>query len=61
MKCIRFRRINSDIWEIAFNQDHLNAKLDGEFAEVIIPSKNILIRIWRKFFPLKFIEADIIK
>jgi len=56
MKLIRFRRLNNEHWEIAFTEEHLNAKLNGEIAEIIMPDKNIFIRLWRKFAPLKGIE-----
>ena len=56
MKIIRFRRLNQCHWEIAFNERHLNEKLNGEFAEVIMPAKNIFIRLWRMM--LLFIQDD---
>lgn len=46
-------------WEIAFSEDHLFAKLDGEMAEVIMPPKHLFVRIWRRFFPLKGIECEL--
>jgi hypothetical protein len=67
VKLIRFRRLSQPpvivggvsvaTWEIAFDESHLNAKLNGEMAEVIMPAKSLLIRLWRLFFPLKGIEA----
>lgn len=59
MKVIRFRRLHKDNWEIAFNEEHLFEKLDGDMAEVIMPAKSWLIRLWRKFFPLKGIECTV--
>lgn len=44
------------IGEIAFSQEHLNAKLNGEAAEVIAPEAPWVVRMWRKVFPLKGIE-----
>lgn len=61
MKVIRFRRLSRPAcgpWEIAFNEDHLWQKLDGEMAEVIMPAKPLIVRTWRKLFPLKFVEAQ---
>lgn len=66
MKIIKFRRLNNPIsfdgfqtWEIAFSQQHLNQKLNGEMAEVIMPAESWPVRLWRKNFPLKGIEAEI--
>jgi hypothetical protein len=56
MKLIRFRRIRNLHWEIAFNQQHLNAKLNGETAEVVMPAKPLFVRLWRIFRPLRGIE-----
>ena len=53
MKVIKFKREGNVNWEIAFNEDHLNAKLNGDMAEVIMPKKTILVRLWRVVFPLK--------
>ena len=35
----------------------LNAKLDGDMAEVIDPGKPWYVQFWRRFFPLKMIEC----
>lgn len=56
MKLIRFRRLNRIKWEIAFNQNHLFAKLDGEMAEIIMPNEPLLIRLWLRFFPRRAIN-----
>jgi hypothetical protein len=63
---IRFRRLNQPIeivdgieisrWEVAFSEEHLWAKLDGEMAEIIMPAKSWAVRLWRRFFPLRAIE-----
>ncbi len=59
MKVIRFRRLNQDRWEIAFNEKHLFEKLDGDMAEIIMPAKAWPIRLWRRFFPLRGIECEV--
>ena len=59
MKLIRFRRLDSDMWEIAFNEKHLFEKLDGGTAEIIMPAKAWPIRLWRRFFPLEGIECAV--
>ena len=58
MKIIRFKREGSKYWEIAFNEKHLAAKLNGDMATVIMPAKNIFIRLYRIFFPLKGIDGN---
>ena len=42
--------------EIAFNEEDLRKKLNGDMAIVDMPAKPFFIRIWRKFFPLKGIH-----
>lgn len=69
MKIIKFRRLsnpiqntqgtNLEIWEIAFSQKHLNQKLNGEFAEIIMPAELIFVQFWRKIFPPKEIKAEL--
>jgi hypothetical protein len=59
---IRFRRLSAptiivdhvkiQLWEIAFSEKELFEKLDGELAEVIMPEKPLLVRIFRFLFPL---------
>ncbi len=61
MKIIKFKREGSVNWEIAFNEKHLNVKLNGDMAEVIMPKKAILVRLWRAVFPLKTDGTIIIK
>jgi hypothetical protein len=58
-KLIRFRVADSDMWEIAFNERDLQAKLDGRVAEVIMPAKPWYIRMSRQFFPHKGIELKL--
>ena len=58
MKTIRFRRLNKTLWEIAFNEKHLFEKLDGDTAEIIMPEKSFLVRLWRRFFPVKCINLS---
>ena len=53
MRIIKFRRLKKLYWEIAFNKKHLRMKLNGDMAEIIMPAKPLLIRIWRRFFPIK--------
>ena len=48
MNVIRFRRLDSDRWEIAFSEDHLFQKLDGNMAEVIMPAKPLLCQLWMR-------------
>ena len=36
-------------WEIAFNEKHLNEKLSGDMAEVIMPAKPWWYRLWIRF------------
>jgi len=47
------------LWEIAFSEDHLWAKLNGEMAEIIMPEKSWIVRLYRRFFPLKMIEMTL--
>jgi hypothetical protein len=58
MKIIRFKRSGKENWEIAFNQENLDYKLNGEMAEVIMPAKSLFIRLWRKLFPLHLIKME---
>jgi hypothetical protein len=53
MRVIRFRRLRSKRWEIAFNEAQLHEKLNGEMAEVIMPAKPWYVRLWRRQFPLR--------
>ncbi|OGT59904.1 MAG: hypothetical protein A3E01_10700 [Gammaproteobacteria bacterium RIFCSPHIGHO2_12_FULL_63_22] len=50
---IRFRRLGSERWEIAFSERHLHEKLDGEMAEVEMPAKPWLTRLWLKVCPMR--------
>jgi hypothetical protein len=45
-------------WEIAFSEEHLWAKLDGEMAEIVMPAKHWIVRLWRRFFPLEMIVME---
>jgi len=56
---IKFRRLNKINWEIAFNQEHLDAKLNGEMAEIVMPAKSFFVRLYRLFFPLVAIEKSL--
>ena len=44
-------------WEIALSEEQLWAELDGEMAEIVMPAKSWIVRLWRYFFPLKGIEG----
>ncbi len=71
MKIIRFRRLSNpkyvivvdgikiQAWEIAFNEQGLFAKLQGGLAEIIMPDECLLIRLWRRIFPLKGVEGKL--
>ena len=45
--------------EIAFNEEHLNEKLDGDMAIITMPDKPLIIRLYRWFFPLKENEGKL--
>lgn len=45
------------VWEIAFSETEMNAKLDGDMAEIIDPGKPWYVQLWRRFFPLKMVEC----
>ncbi|MCA9240022.1 MAG: hypothetical protein KDA37_07475 [Planctomycetales bacterium] len=45
-----------EFWEQAPNVQQLREKLDGDMAEVIMPARPWYVRLWRRFFPLTFIE-----
>lgn len=53
------RLVEIDPWEIAFNEEDLFAKLDGEMAEIIMPDKHILARLWGRLFPPKAQECQL--
>jgi hypothetical protein len=48
---IAFRRLGSRYWEIARSDAELDAKLDGEVADVIMPARPLVVRLWRRLFP----------
>lgn len=52
------RMVEIITWEIAFNEDHLWAKLNGEMAEIVMPAKSWPVRLWRRLFPLKLVEMN---
>lgn len=66
---IRFRRLNRptevidgvsvQTWEVAFSQRDLNAKLNGEVAEICMPAAPWYVRLWRICFPLTPLEGII--
>ena len=59
LRLIKFRRLENNprgLWEIAFSEEELFEKLNGEFAEIKMPGKCLAVRVYRKFFPLKGIE-----
>jgi len=51
-RLIRFRRLDRKRWEIAFNQHDLELKLNGDMAEILMPARPLVVRLWRRFFPL---------
>ena len=53
LRIIKFRRLSAKYWEIAFTKEELFYKLDGELAEVEMPAAPLIIRLYRKFFPLR--------
>lgn len=59
MRLIRFRRLHARHWEIAFNDEHLRAKLNGDMAEIIMPARPWWVRLFRVFFPLRFTEVKV--
>lgn len=50
--------VDVQYWELAFSEDELRRKLNGEMAEVIMPAKPWFVRLWRWFFPLQFLEIE---
>lgn len=71
MELIRFRRLSRpaesvkvahseavrfSLWEIAFDENDLHRKLDGEMAEIIMPAKPWFVRLWRLLVPLRGVE-----
>ena len=61
--CNKFRDILGNVvpdgfkvYQIAFDEQHLWQKLNGEMAEIIMPAKPWYVQLYRKFFPLKFTE-----
>jgi hypothetical protein len=57
---IKFRFLDgpvSDLRFIAFSEDNLRAKLGGRMAEVEMPARPLLVRLWRKLFPPRAIEV----
>lgn len=68
-RLIRFRRLSRPVteidgylvetWEIAFSEADLHAKLDGQLAEVHMPGRPWYVRMWRRFFPLRFREVQL--
>ena len=70
MEIIRFARIpfrytvgpdgvKYKIGEIAFSEEHLFAKLNGDMAEVEMPEEPWWARLWYKIFPSTGIHANL--
>jgi hypothetical protein len=59
MKLIKFRRIGRKYWEIAFNEKQLYEKLHGEMAEIHMPTKPLVVRLWYKLFPMRFVKEKV--
>jgi hypothetical protein len=57
-KRIYFRRLDGTTWESAQDEKELEAKLDGDMAEIHMPAKPWYVRLWRKVGPLRFVEAQ---
>jgi methionine salvage enolase-phosphatase E1 len=57
MGLINFRRLEGTIWESAKDEAELRAKLNGDMAEIVMPAKAWYVRLWRRVFSLKGIEA----
>lgn len=53
--------VDVQYWELAFSEDELRRKLNGEMAEVIMPAKPWFIQLWRCFFPLRGMEIGLSK
>ena len=60
LRIVKFRRLTSKTWEIAFSEAELFARLDGAVAEVYMPEKPLLIRLYRKVKPMNFIETKVV-
>lgn len=45
--------------EIAFSEEMMHAKLDGEMACIDAPAKPFYVRWWRMIFPPKAIECEV--
>ena len=58
-RIIRFRRLGRSVGEIAFDERELFSKLDGDMAEIIMPAKPLIVRLWRRIRPLRMIEGKI--
>lgn len=43
---------------IAFSEADMHAKLNGRMAEIVDPGKSLIVRLWRRLFPLRVIEVD---
>lgn len=56
MKVIRFRRLNKKNWEIAFSQEHLNLKLNGDMAEIIVQAKPWYVRLYLKLYNMCHVQ-----
>lgn len=52
-RLIWFKPHGESYWRIAFSEVEMWRELDGRTAQIIMPSKPLIVRIWRKFFPLK--------
>ncbi len=72
MKLIRFRRLNGrapitirngqpfEMWEIAFNEEHLRLKLNGDEAYIIRPPKEWYVKLWEwiRRYPNRFFANE---
>jgi hypothetical protein len=48
---IAFRRLGEPYWEVARSEAELAAKLNGGVADVDVPARPLVVRLWRRLFP----------
>jgi hypothetical protein len=50
VRIIKFRPDGDLYWQVALSEQELFDKLEGRLADVIMPEKPFIVRIYRKFF-----------